>query len=122
MNLELNDVQTEVLIRVLSRIIQNDRYPLSPRIVAPKEILGQLRPEPERKPLAPRRHYEPPRFIRGRRRWPVEPRWGTQYVAPKLPAVADEIRKGDRERLRKAFPVMASQSGTKAMAAVQDVR
>jgi hypothetical protein len=68
MNLELNDVQTEVLIRVLSRIIQNDRYPLSPRIVAPKEILGQLRPEPERKPLAPRRHYEPPRFIRGRRR------------------------------------------------------
>jgi hypothetical protein len=29
--------------------------PLSPRIVALKEILGLLRPEPEREPLAPRR-------------------------------------------------------------------
>jgi hypothetical protein len=40
MKLELNDVQTEVLIRELGSIIQNDRYPLSPRIVALKEILG----------------------------------------------------------------------------------
>ena len=47
MNLELNAVQTEVLIRELSQIIQNDRYPLSPRIVTLKEILGQLRPKPE---------------------------------------------------------------------------
>jgi hypothetical protein len=31
--------------------VQNDRYPLSPRIVALKEILEQLRPEPEREPL-----------------------------------------------------------------------
>jgi hypothetical protein len=48
MNLDLNDVQTEALIRELSQIVQNDRYPLSPRIVVLKEILGQLRPEPER--------------------------------------------------------------------------
>jgi hypothetical protein len=27
MNLELNDVQTEVLIRELHNIVQNDRYP-----------------------------------------------------------------------------------------------
>ena len=60
MNLELNDVQTEVLTRELHSIIQNDRYPLSPRIVALKEILGMLRPEPAREPLPPRRHYEPP--------------------------------------------------------------
>jgi hypothetical protein len=60
MNLELNDVQAEALIRELHSIIQNDRYPLSPRIVALKEILGQLRPEPEREPLPPRRRYEPP--------------------------------------------------------------
>ena len=46
MNLELTDEQTEALIRELSRIIDGDRYPLSPRIVALKEILGQLRPEP----------------------------------------------------------------------------
>ena len=53
MNLELNDLQSDVLIRELSNIVQNDRYPLSPRIVALKEILGQLRPEPEREPLPP---------------------------------------------------------------------
>ena len=70
MKLELNDVQTAVLTRELHSIIQNDRYPLSPRIVALKEILGQLRREPEREePLLPRRHYEPPskgRYARGR--------------------------------------------------------
>ena len=51
MNLELTDVQAEALTRELSNIIQNDRYPLSPRIVALKEIPGQLRPEPIREPL-----------------------------------------------------------------------
>ena len=60
MHLDLNDLQAEALIRELHHIIQNDRYPLSPRIVALKEILAQLRPEPERQPLLPRRHYEPP--------------------------------------------------------------
>jgi len=60
MNLELNDVQAAVLIRELHSIIQNDRYPLSPRIVALKEILGQLRPEPIREPLPPRLHFAPP--------------------------------------------------------------
>jgi hypothetical protein len=69
MDLELNDVQTEALIRELDRIVQNDRYPLSPRIVALKEILGMLRPEPERPaPLPPRRHYEPPSKGRHSRR------------------------------------------------------
>ena len=69
MNLELTDEQTEALIRKLAQIIQNDRYPLSPRIVALKEILGMTRPEPEREPLPPRRHYEPPSKGRyGRRR------------------------------------------------------
>jgi hypothetical protein len=60
MNLEQTDEQTEALIRELSQIIDGDHYPLSPRIVAPKEILGKLRPEPERPPLPRRRHYEPP--------------------------------------------------------------
>jgi hypothetical protein len=65
MNLELTDEQTEALVRELSQIVQNGRYPLSPRIVVLKEILGQLRPEPAREPLPPRRHYEPP----SRGRW-----------------------------------------------------
>jgi hypothetical protein len=49
-------------IRELHSIIQNDRNPLSPRIVALKEILGQLRPEPEREPhLHQRFTRRPPR-------------------------------------------------------------
>jgi hypothetical protein len=61
MNFELNDDQTEALIRELDHIVRNDRYPLSPRIVALKEILGKLRREPERPALLPpERHYEPP--------------------------------------------------------------
>ena len=60
MNLELNDLQTDVLIRELGSIIQNDRYPLSPRIVALKEILGTMRHEPKRELVPPLRHYEPP--------------------------------------------------------------
>jgi hypothetical protein len=59
-NLELSDEQTEALIQELTQIIKNDRYPLSPRIVALKEILGMLRPEPVCEPLPPRRHYELP--------------------------------------------------------------
>ena len=60
MNLDLNDLQTDVLIRELSQIVQNDRYRLSPRIVALKEILAKLRQEPERQLLPLLRHYEPP--------------------------------------------------------------
>ena len=61
MNLDLNDQQTEALIRELGSIIQNDRYPLSPRVVALKEILGQLQPEPAREPLPPPpKIYAPP--------------------------------------------------------------
>jgi hypothetical protein len=61
MNLELNHEQAQVLIRELDHIIQNDRYPFSPRIVALKEILGQLRPEPARPPAPPPpKIYAPP--------------------------------------------------------------
>ena len=61
MHLDLTDEQTEALMRELSKIIDGDRYPLSPRIRVLKEILGMLRPEPARPaPLSPRRHYEPP--------------------------------------------------------------
>ena len=52
----------------LDHIVRNDRYPLSPRIVALKETLGMLRPEPELDPPPPRRYYEPPSKGRYRRR------------------------------------------------------
>jgi hypothetical protein len=57
---ELTDEQTQGLVQLLSQTIEEDRHPLSPRIVTLKEILGKLRPEPAREPLPPLRHYEPP--------------------------------------------------------------
>jgi hypothetical protein len=69
MTIDLTDEQTEALIRALSQIIENDRYPLSPRVGVLKEIRGKLRPEPTREPLPPLRRYEPPSKGRyGRRR------------------------------------------------------
>jgi hypothetical protein len=53
MNLELTDEQTNAMIRELSQLIESDRYPLSPRIVALKEILGQLRPRARTRATAP---------------------------------------------------------------------
>jgi hypothetical protein len=52
----------------LHHIIENDRYPLSPRILTLKAILAKIRPEPVRKPLPPLQHYEPPSRGRYRRR------------------------------------------------------
>jgi hypothetical protein len=60
MNLELTDEQTEALLRELFQIIGNDRYPFSPLIRTLTEIRVKIRPEPEREPLPPLRHYEPP--------------------------------------------------------------
>jgi len=68
MNLELNDEQTELLIRELSQLIDNDRYFLGPRARVLKEILAKLRPEPVREPQPPLRNYEPPRMGRYRKR------------------------------------------------------
>jgi len=48
MDPKLTEEQAVALVRELNNIVQNDRYPLSPRIVTLKEILGLLRPEPER--------------------------------------------------------------------------
>jgi hypothetical protein len=68
MNLELSDDEKAALLRELDRIIADDRYPLSPRILTWNAILAKIRPEPIREPLPPPQHYAPPRFIRGRRR------------------------------------------------------
>ena len=69
MNLELTDEQTAALLSELDRIIDGDRYPLSPRIRNLKEIRSIIRPEEVHEPLPPPpKRYEPPRFIRGRRR------------------------------------------------------
>jgi hypothetical protein len=53
MMLDLTDEETDALARLLSRTIDNDRYPLSPRIQILKGILEKIRPEPAREPLQP---------------------------------------------------------------------
>ena len=67
MILDLSDEETTALLRLLSTTIDDDRYPLSPRIQLLKAILGKIRLEPAREPLSLRKHYEPPRVGRRRR-------------------------------------------------------
>jgi len=68
MPLDINDDETAALAEELHNIIENDRYPLSPRILTLKAILAKIRPEPVRKPLPPLQHYEPPSKGRYRKR------------------------------------------------------
>jgi hypothetical protein len=50
MNLELSDADITILADLLKRTIDDDRYPLSPRVTRLREILAKLRPEPVREP------------------------------------------------------------------------
>jgi hypothetical protein len=68
MILDLTEEQTDALARLLKTTIDEDRYPLSPRIQTLKAILGKIRPEPERRSLPPLKHYAPPRVGAKRRR------------------------------------------------------
>jgi hypothetical protein len=61
MVLDLTDEETAALARLLSPTIDDDRYPLSPRIQTVKGILAKIRPEPAREPLPPPKVYAPPR-------------------------------------------------------------
>jgi hypothetical protein len=68
MTLELSDEQTAALLSELDRIIEGDRYPLSPRIRTLKEIRAMIKPYPVREPLPATKHYEPPSKGRYQRR------------------------------------------------------
>jgi hypothetical protein len=68
MPLDLTDDETAALAALLTRTIEDDPYPLSPRLSPLKSIVAKLRPEPVREPLPPPKVYAPPRFIRGRGR------------------------------------------------------
>jgi hypothetical protein len=67
MHLDLSDEETAVLSQELHEIVENDRYPFSPRIRTLRGILATLRPEPAREPVPPPKVYAPPR-AKGRRR------------------------------------------------------
>jgi hypothetical protein len=68
MHLDLTDEEAAALTQELHDILENARYPFSPRIRTLREILGKLRPEPVREPLPPPKVYAPPRATAGRRR------------------------------------------------------
>ncbi|MBO0735237.1 MAG: hypothetical protein J2P48_01505, partial [Alphaproteobacteria bacterium] len=53
--------QAARLVRALDRLIEDDRYPLSPRVTELREIRALLKPYPERPLAAPPQPYlEPP--------------------------------------------------------------
>jgi hypothetical protein len=68
MHLDLSDDKAAALTKELNAIVENDRYPLSPRIRTLRGILAKLQPEPVRKPLPPPKVYAPPRATAARRR------------------------------------------------------
>jgi len=53
MDLHLTDEQVDLLVAELDRIIADDRYFLSPRIQALREIREQLRPYPAQPAASP---------------------------------------------------------------------
>jgi hypothetical protein len=59
MHLDLTDDEAAALTAELHDIVENDRYPFSPRIQTLRAILAKLRPEPVRKPLPPLKVYAP---------------------------------------------------------------
>jgi hypothetical protein len=69
MHLDLTDDEAAALTQELHDIVENDRFPFSPRIRTLRDILAKLRPEPVRKPLPPLKVYAPPskgRYLRRR--------------------------------------------------------
>jgi hypothetical protein len=50
MMLDLTEKETDALAKLLSRTIDDDRYPLSPRIQTLKAVLAKIRPAPAREP------------------------------------------------------------------------
>ena len=53
MHLDLSDDEAAALAQELHAIVENDRYPLSPRIRTLGAILAKLRPEPVREQPQP---------------------------------------------------------------------
>ena len=67
-HLDLSDEEADALAQELHNIVENDRYPFSPRIRTLRAILAKLSPEPVREPLPPRKVYAPPSKERYHRR------------------------------------------------------
>jgi hypothetical protein len=68
MELDLTEEETAALTQELHDLVENDRYPFSPRIRMLSAILAKLRPQPVREPLPLPKVYAPPRAAAARRR------------------------------------------------------
>jgi hypothetical protein len=65
----LTDDEKVALVALLKRTIDEDRYPLSPRICTLRGILAKLQPpKPAPLPLPPLKAYAPPRGTAKQRR------------------------------------------------------
>jgi hypothetical protein len=61
MTLDLTDDETAALVRLLRHAIDEDRYPLSPRLAPIRAILDQFDPpKPRPEPLPPLKRYDAP--------------------------------------------------------------
>ena len=59
--LPLSGDEKLALVAGLKRLIDEDRYPLSPRVRTLEAILARLQPpKPAPEAIPPRKHYEPP--------------------------------------------------------------
>jgi hypothetical protein len=68
MHLDLSDDESTALARLLRRTIDDDHYPLSPRIRQLQGILDKIEPPLTREPPPPLKVYAPPRAKPGQRR------------------------------------------------------
>lgn len=68
MHFDQTDEEAAALTQELHNIVENDRYPFSPRIRTLSGILAKLRPGPAREPLPPPKVYAPPLAVAARRR------------------------------------------------------
>lgn len=66
MQLDLSDDEQAALARLLRSTIENDRYPMAPRLRPLKAILARLDPQPEPEPLPPPRPAGKPSTILSR--------------------------------------------------------
>ena len=82
MILDLSDEETTALLRLLSTTIDDDRYPLSPRVQTLRAILAKLRPEPVLKAYLDRFASEVQHFFPVAKGSPVE---AFKDLAPRYP-------------------------------------
>src|SRR5215472_1832480 len=61
MPLDLSDEEKRALAKLLRRAIDDDRYPLSPRVQMWQAILDRIEPPPVREPVPLPKVYKPPR-------------------------------------------------------------